>query len=562
MRLKMVISQKCSVVLYLGGALYFWSVALLAAEPTSIAMAIDGKSVDLTGTPVTVRPDQKILFTVGDQTPLTHDDSTPTIDSKEGRIRYRMEGFDTDWHQQDGEMSFSVEFFNRIGDQVGEKSYKARGKSSGWNGTLEQSTFTHRREVIVVPPGAEYLNVDISSAGPPSSVGIYVVDEVLVARPRPEGGRPQTVLDSQPFTAPGKNPNQTGPTWKTEGTRPSMATLISFHGSEFSSKAFCIIDDDKTAHAEWRSTAENAPQVMPGETLTVEWNEIYENSVGDQTFASYGPLPMGQYRFVVQEVDVLDRPLNITKSIDVLVPLPFWKNPWTWVGGIFLLGGLSIAGSRWAMRANFRRQLDRTRLVEQERLRIARDLHDELGARLAHISLISAYAESKASSDEASSSFHEISGISRELGSALSEVVWMVNPENDHLESLVSFLFRLIHGLCEPARIRCRLDALGIIDERPVPSALRHETSLAVKEAVNNILKHSGATEVEASIRFHAPLLKISISDNGKGFDQGKTPSGNGLANMRQRMATIHGTIAIDSVEGRGTTILFQVPIP
>jgi signal transduction histidine kinase len=140
-------------------------------------------------------------------------------------------------------------------------------------------------------------------------------------------------------------------------------------------------------------------------------------------------------------------------------------------------------------------------------------------------------------------------------------VVWMVNPENDHLESLVSFLCHLIHSLCEPASIRCRIDALGVINERAVPSTTRHHVSLAVKEAVHNALKHSGATELQASIRFNAPLLTILISDNGRGFEEGRTKQGNGISNMRHRMAMVKGRVAIESLKGKGTTICFEVPI-
>jgi len=83
-----------------------------------------------------------------------------------------------------------------------------------------------------------------------------------------------------------------------------------------------------------------------------------------------------------------------------------------------------------------------------------------------------------------------------------------------------------------------------------------------VKEAVNNALKHSGATELQATIRFDAPFLKISISDNGKGFKLTQTPKGNGLENMRYRMSAVKGKFAITSTEGKGTAIYFEVPIP
>jgi two-component sensor histidine kinase len=553
-RLKTEISQKVCLTFCLGLA-YLSNLSPVAAAPTSIEVTVDGITIENTGATIKIPSSAKdILFQVGD--------ADQAGDPRAGRVRYRLEGIDADWLSGHDAMSFNIYFYDRSGDQIRGKIYEVKGLSSGWNDSVEKSTFTHRRETFSVPPGADSLGVIISSAGPPTSVGIYVVEDVLVTRSPHEGSAPETLLDSRPFSRLGNNANRDMPEWTAEGIRPSMAKLINLHDPQYSGQAFCIIDDDKTAHAEWRSGRENAPKVIPGEYLTAEWNEMYDTGKGNRSLIHYGPLPAGHYRFKVQEVDVWDHPLNSENSIDLWVPAPYWENPWFWAGCTGIVAALLTLGARYWIRMNIRRQLLHMRLIEQERLRIARDLHDDLGARLAHISLTSANAESESSFPAALARIQKISSMTRELASSLSEVVWMVNPENDHLESLVSFLCRLIHGLCEPASIRCRIDALGMTDERPAPSALRHHVSLAVKEAVNNVLKHSGATELRASIQFEAPRLKISISDNGKGFEPGRTQEGNGLANMRHRMSAVEGKFAIESTEGKGTTVYFEVPIP
>ncbi len=530
-----------------------WSSSTATADPTSIEVALDGVTVTYTPGSTIVVPSStgQIFFHVGGP--------AGTANSKLARIRYRLEDIDTDWHQRDGTMSFDLYFYDRNGEKIGQQICEAKGKSSGWNESIEKSTFTHRRETCTVPPLADTLLIVITSAGPEDSVGIYVVEDVLVTGRVPAKELAESLLDSSPLSQTDKDAPQGMFKWTVDGNRPSMAKMFNLHGSESSTKAFCIIDNDPIAHADWDSSKVS---VTPGEHLTVEWNEMYNSGRSDDSYIQYGPLPVGHYRFRVQEVDAWDHALGIENSVELMVPLPYWKSPWFLASCTGIAAILLIWGGRYWVHANIRRHLQRTRWVEQERLRIARDLHDDLGARLAHLSLMSAQAERETASSDARTSFREITGMARELASTLSEVVWTVNPENDHLESLVSFLCHLIHSSCEPSLISCRIDALGKIDERSVPSAIRHHVCLAVKEAVNNILKHSDATELRASIRFDAPLLTISLADNGKGFEEGRTKQGNGIANMRHRMAMVKGRVMMESLEGKGTTICFEVPIP
>ena len=98
------------------------------------------------------------------------------------RLRYKLEGYDTGWHEGGGDMYLWIRFLDDAGDQLDIKSFKVEGDSPGWNGTVESSTLTHRRETAVVPPRATQLQVIITSAGPPATVGIYVVDDLVVSK--------------------------------------------------------------------------------------------------------------------------------------------------------------------------------------------------------------------------------------------------------------------------------------------------------------------------------------------------------------------------------------------
>ncbi|HAL72292.1 MAG TPA: histidine kinase, partial [Verrucomicrobiales bacterium] len=188
-------------------------------------------------------------------------------------------------------------------------------------------------------------------------------------------------------------------------------------------------------------------------------------------------------------------------------------------------------------------------------------LHDALAARLTHISLVSGLAENDPQRASSRESFQRISGMARELVAALYQTVWTVNPEHDHLEALVNYLSQLTQNLSESARIRCRIHSCVVPDQRPVTSEVRHNITLAVKEALHNAVKHSNGTEIVVRIEFNEPCLKICITDNGQGFDAGHAVLGNGLKNMRRRMESIGGSVAIQSSSGGGTIVCFEVRI-
>ena len=147
-------------------------------------------------------------------------------------------------------------------------------------------------------------------------------------------------------------------------------------------------------------------------------------------------------------------------------------------------------------------RLKQQRALEQERLRIAHDIHDDLGARVTQISLLSAMAQDNpAFPEKARADFDKISKMSRELVSALYETVWAVNPENDNLDALGNYLCQMVKQLCERTPLRCRFHVLDLPHEVQVSSQTRHNISMAVKEAVHNIIKHAKASEVTIAWR-------------------------------------------------------------
>ncbi|MGC4016425.1 MAG: histidine kinase [Luteolibacter sp.] len=271
--------------------------------------------------------------------------------------------------------------------------------------------------------------------------------------------------------------------------------------------------------------------------------------------------PPGSYRFVVENRSIAGEPLNSGATMTIVVPLPFWKNVWFWAVSAAVLAILSTLYGRRLIRRRINRHLRHSQLIADERLRIARDLHDDLGTRLSHISLLGAYAESNIADVEARATFGQITAMSRELISALSETVWMLNPKNNQLEALVDFLCRLVSELCRLSAIRCRIDAMSVTENFTISHEFRHNVSLAVKEIVNNALKHSFATEIKMSIQFENNQLKITVTDNGVGITREPNKTGLGLESLTQRMASIKGKCIIDPHEKEGLKITLEAPI-
>ena len=183
---------------------------------------------------------------------------------------------------------------------------------------------------------------------------------------------------------------------------------------------------------------------------------------------------------------------------------------------------------------------------------------------MAQISLLSSAAQDNESLSitEARAELGLVARMSHELVAALYETVWAVSPENDDLESLVTYVCQLTDNMCAVAHLKCRFESPDIPSAVFIAGPTRHNVVLAVKEAVNNVIKHGRATEIQVSIR-HAPgILNIQVQDNGCGFDSAAKWRGNGLNNMERRMSSLVGKFLVESRPGAGTRVVFEFPLP
>jgi signal transduction histidine kinase len=213
------------------------------------------------------------------------------------------------------------------------------------------------------------------------------------------------------------------------------------------------------------------------------------------------------------------------------------------------------------LRAKVQR-LEKENAIQKERARIAQDIHDDLGARMTQISLITELTQrALAQPDKAAEHVKQIASLSRQGIKSLDEIVWAVNPRNDTLADLLDYAGQYAVDFLQKAGVRCRVDFPATLPERELSGEVRHGLFLAVKESLNNVAKHAHATEVSLRARLTDSRLQLEIADNGQGFAAAPDNAlADGLRNMQLRLAEIGGECSITSQPGTGTTIRFEVP--
>jgi signal transduction histidine kinase len=210
------------------------------------------------------------------------------------------------------------------------------------------------------------------------------------------------------------------------------------------------------------------------------------------------------------------------------------------------------------------RKANEARLVELEhvRKRIATDLHDDIGSSLTRISLLSEVAQRREGEAGKSGpgSLSTIAGLSRELVDSMSDIVWAINPERDHLADLTQRMRHFASDVFTARGIDFRFHFPDFEQDIRVGANLRRELFLIFKEAVNNSVRHSGCTEAQIDFSVDSSNVLLKIIDNGQGFDVLNKGNGHGLASMRARTEGLSGKFAIESQPGEGTMLAFAIP--
>jgi signal transduction histidine kinase len=210
-----------------------------------------------------------------------------------------------------------------------------------------------------------------------------------------------------------------------------------------------------------------------------------------------------------------------------------------------------------------RQRAERQHLIEQERTRVAQDLHDDLGATLTEVSMLGSLARTPSLPlADREHYLEKLTHAARAMVATLDEIVWAVNPKYDSVASLASYYSLFAQRLLQLAGISCRLSVAETFPAAPLDSRLRHGVFLAFKEALNNAVRHSGASQILIELEVLENQLKIAVVDNGRGFVPADClPGSDGLASMQTRLPKLGGRCEIKSQPGKGTTIEFWLPL-
>jgi signal transduction histidine kinase len=486
------------------------------------------------------------------------------------RMRTRLEGWESEWRDHVGTMYLVLRFLDEENRAVSSESFVREGNSPGWGGLPQNSRWHSQVNEVDVPERSSRVQVLLVSGGTPRTTGFWAVRRLRLSVETTEN---QSVPGTQLYRldrlgglgleSPRGNPNG----WLRDGTGlevPILYSQVDEGGSVEPLLALLDANPDNTGG--WLQKFATAAPVAPGQRLRLEVEEKYSIGRGRDAEVSFLSLPVGDYVFRAWATDELGRPTGPSLRLPVEVRPPFYATSWFRLLGVGLTIAVLLGAVRYLSWRKMQRELQRMeqrRAVEEERTRLARDIHDEMGSRFTQISLLAGRALIAAPADESvRDPIRTINGAVKELASALEEIVWAANPKHDTLEGFSNYLAQHTGAVLRDASLRCRLDIPTTLPDRNLPSGLRHRLMMAVKEALNNALKHAGATEVSVRLELDGPRLIVTVSDNGNGFDPGTVKRGNGLDHLERRMEEVGGTCGIESRPAGGTRIRLTVPLP
>jgi signal transduction histidine kinase len=286
-------------------------------------------------------------------------------------------------------------------------------------------------------------------------------------------------------------------------------------------------------HYQYRLGHGNSPWSEPVEELNV----------------NYASLPWGTSRFEVRAIDADGQVSPQAAGIELMVQYPIWLRWW------FVTTMACAIAAIVALVYNYR---VRHRLaLERLRARIATDLHDDMGASLSQISILSELAR-KGSAPRA---LNDIAEIARTMVADMSDIVWAISPKHDRLDGLTHRMRRFAGDTLGGTNIDLNFETEHLTGDSAIPLEIRRPLYLVFKEAVNNVARHSGASKANIHLDQDRNLLRLTVEDDGRGFDPQRRYDGDGLTSIAGRLAGIGGSAEWDSRPGTGTRFTAIFPL-
>jgi ligand-binding sensor domain-containing protein/two-component sensor histidine kinase len=295
----------------------------------------------------------------------------------------------------------------------------------------------------------------------------------------------------------------------------------------------------------------------PGEGLKyqykLEGTEQDWSTPSEQRGVNFANLAPGGYRFLVRGMNADGVISEAAAGVSFTVLPPVWQRWWFMSIAVVLVGLVAYGLYRYRVR----------RLMELERVRtrIASDLHDDIGAGLSRIAVLSEVARHEVGALPMNERLSDIARASRELIDSMSDIVWVINPERDQLRDLTQRMRRFASDVFTSRNIEFTFRAPDDEQHMKIGADIRRQVFLIFKESVNNVVRHSGCARAEIELNVEGSWFTLAVKDDGRGFDSESAHDGNGVANMRRRANMLGAQIRVDSADGLGTTVTLRVPL-
>jgi signal transduction histidine kinase len=474
------------------------------------------------------------------------------------RYKFKLDNYDDTWKERCDVMRILVMFQDAENKLLGMEQILFSHESEGWTGSVETSPMIPGSKTFTVPEKTTSAMFTLTSAGSAAVVGTIALGDFRVLEMDAQGAStpmPRLSFTTNMFAQLGKQPHL----FIKAGNNRSLATALpAVHAP--GGHALAILDTDATSHADWQTVW--LPLSSPGtKQLRLEWLICYSFGTSDVPSISYTGLMPGQYCFRVRPLSALGNPLSEELSMNLQIRLPFWKHPLFLFLCVLLVLGLVFGATRYYYHQRSRRiiaQLEQQRALEQERMRIARDIHDDLGSTLSQIAMLSQPLPAHAPPEKATQMLARINKATLQMAVTMDEIVWTLNPKKDRLDYVLNYFDAYAQEYLSLSDIEFKFSYPPVLPQTPMNSMLRHHLFLAFKEALSNAVKHAQCKTISMHYEPHGEGFVLSLSDDGIGFDTAQSsPLGNGLDNMKQRLEDIGGECRIESSPGNGTRISF-----
>ena len=504
----------------------------------------------------------------------------PFVGRPAARLRYRLEGYDKGWLDLPTKMRVLLHFRDKEKQIIFQKEFFLEGETPGWTGSEETSEYVTRREQVLVPDRADTVRVAFVSHGGDVGVGVVGIDAVRLSVEQPGETQPKVYDLSVAQGTDVKSPSGVPSNWIREGSLLDIARL-GVRLSPAPHPVLVLNDDDAINYGNW-SLGFGVP-LQPGDRLTVEWQTAHSIGCSGPGGARYVALKPGTYTFRLAAFRSNGEATGEECTLPVVIVPALYRRTEFWLVLAAVAFVVALLSWRAVEVGRMRRRvakMEREQALERERARIAKDLHDDIGANLSQISILTTLAgRQDAPVEERNGLAEEAAAVARQTIRSFDQIVWSINPRNDTVQSLVQYLCNSAEDLMASTGIRCQLNADGTFPELALSPQARWAVLMATKEALHNVIKHSGATRVEVRIGFADGVLEVAVEDDGRGIEEVATePSprlksvhpqvgesraahGNGLRNMRQRMGEVGGECQIGNQPDGGVQVVIRLRV-